>query len=62
MATVLWFYTQLQVDKSKGLSTVEMHDKELLASRHIDSVSELVYLIYSNVRLAKRCTNSSNFS
>uniref|UniRef100_A0A915D3M5 BAH domain-containing protein n=1 Tax=Ditylenchus dipsaci TaxID=166011 RepID=A0A915D3M5_9BILA len=39
MATVLWFYTQMQVDTSKGLSTTEMLDKELLASRHIDTVN-----------------------
>lgn len=39
MATVLWFYTQVQVDTSKGLRVDEMHEKELLASRHIDTVN-----------------------
>lgn len=39
MATVLWFYTQKQLDTSKGLSTLEMHEKELFASRHLDTVN-----------------------
>ncbi|KAI1719436.1 bromo adjacent homology domain-containing 1 protein [Ditylenchus destructor] len=39
MATVLWYYTQVQVDTSKGLSTHEMHEKELFASRHLDTVN-----------------------
>lgn len=39
MVTVLWFYTQEQIDTSKGSLNIKMQEKELLSSRHIDTVN-----------------------
>uniref|UniRef100_A0A914C6L0 BAH domain-containing protein n=2 Tax=Acrobeloides nanus TaxID=290746 RepID=A0A914C6L0_9BILA len=39
MANVLWYYTREQIDSIKNPLLIPLHEKELLASRHIDSVA-----------------------
>lgn len=39
MATILWFYTPLQIDNFRVVSSTSFHERELFTSHHIDTVN-----------------------
>lgn len=39
MASVLWYYTREQIEMTKNQIVDPLHEKELLASKHIDHIA-----------------------